>query len=279
MSVKNFTPEHIAATVLRDLHANLVAKQICYNAYEGEIKKAGDAVRFPGLSKPTVAAYAGSVTYEDVSDAGITMYIDQDNYYAFKIPSLDEKRANVNIQMDQAREAMYQLQATADSYLMGFYSQLSAAVTDTTLDSTTVLSSIAELEEALANENVPRKNMWMVVPPWIQTKLTLAGIKFQIKNGSNAKDGITFTDDLGFDVYVSTQVVNTGTAGTPISQVMAGSYRAIGYADQMVETNVINPHPDFFGAGVRGRHVFGAKIIRPKEIKLGVFTKAAETAI
>jgi len=261
MAFKNLTPEHIAATIFHDLHKNLAATQICYTEYMGEIKQSGDTVRFPGLNRPTVQAYTGSVTYTEPTDAGAVIKVDQDNYYGIKIESLDEKRSVVSIQKDQAREAMYELQDICDTYILGLAQKLPEefAVTVTPAN---VLSTIARAKQVMLENNVPMKMIKMVYPPWMETMLSLAGIVFQIKNGSDAGDGVSYAKVLGVDVYISNNVYQTGG----VDYVMCLSGRAIAFADQMMESQVINPHPNFFGAGIRGRHVFGADILRPKEV-------------
>jgi len=83
---------------------------------------------------------------------------------------------------------------------------------------------------------------------------------------------------LGFNVYVTNQVVNTGTVAVPISQVMAGSGMAIAFADQINETETLRAI-DTFDDLVRGLHNFGAKVIKPLELVSGALTFGAETAV
>lgn len=279
MATANFVPKIWAATIMRELHNNLVAKKICTAEYTGEIKKKGDTVYFNGLAKPTIGSYTGAtIAYEALQDSRAALPVDQADYFAFKIGDIEKIQSEMDLKGSQAQEAAFGLQQAADSYIMGLYSQLTAGVT-ATITSANVLSSIGTLKQLLAEANVPENSMWMCIPPWLQIKLELAGIKFQINNGlESGKGGIKFSDELGFDLYVTNQVKNTGTVATPISQVMAGSYNAIAYADQMTETEEIRLI-DTFDTAARGLHVYGGKIIKPKEIALGVFTLGAETTI
>lgn len=122
------------------------------------------------------------------------------------------------------------------------------------------------------------EDMFMIIPPWVQLKLKLAGIKFSINEGVNGKGGMSWTKELGFDVYVTNQVVNTGTVATPISHIMAGSKNAIAFADQITDTEEMRLEGTFDTA-VRGLHVFGAKVIKPLELVTTAVTFAAETTI
>jgi len=283
MSTKNFTPQLWASKIMYDLEATLVGQQITTQDYLGEIKRMGDSITFAGLADPTISDYSGTIaSYEDLQDAGLTMYVDQAKSYAFKIDSIDEHRSPVDLQSGHAKRAAYKLREACDSYILGLYSKIPTATATATLTSANIFSNIGAMQQALAEENVPESDMWMVLPPWMRLKLQLAGIKFQISDGvegGNKGGAWAFTDDLGFRIYVTNQVPNTGTVGTPVSQVMSGSYSAIGFAQQILNTEIIDKHPDFFGKALRGLHVFGSKIIKPKLVKRGVFTYAAESTI
>jgi hypothetical protein len=59
---------------------------------------------------------------------------------------------------------------------------------------------------------------------------------------------------------------------------MFGSYRALGYAESMVKSEALRGETAFL-THVRGRQVYGAKVLRPKEIGYAILTEAAETTI
>ena len=90
----------------------------------------------------------------------------------------------------------------------------------------------------------------------------LAGVKFSVNQGINGTGSTGFTDELGCDIYVSNQL---GTKNGK-TVMMAGSYSSIAYAEQVLETQVIDRLEDSFDTAVRGRIVFGAKVIRPDEL-------------
>jgi len=279
MSSKNFVPQIWASTVMRTLEDNLVAKKICTTAYTGDIKKMGDQVFFNGLAEPTITAYTGAnLSYETLQDSRITLLVDQADSFAFKVGDIEKAQANVDMKGSQAQRAAYQLKKACDTYIMGLYTQAGNTVTAATITSANVLSVLGTFQQQLAENNVSDNDMWMVIPPWLRLKLELAGVKFQIKNGINGSGGLAWCDTLGFDLFVTNQVKNTGTVAVPISQLMAGSYNAIGFADQITETEDIRLI-DTFDTAVRGLHVYGAKIIKPKELATGALTFGAETAI
>ena len=87
-----------------------------------------------------------------------------------------------------------------------------------------------------------------------------------------------WTKDLGFDVYVTNTVYNSGTAAAPVSTIIAGTYQAIGYADHMLKTRSMELQ-NTRATGIDGGIIYGYKLIKPKELAKGIFTYGAETAI
>lgn len=278
MGVAQFVPQIWSTKILRTLEDNLVAKKICTMDYEGEIKKAGDTVYFNGLADPTITAYTGTVSYEGLQDAGLTMHIDQQNYFAFKVSDIQKAQANVDLKGSQAARAAYKLKEACDDNIMALHGEANLTVTDASFDSATAISTFGTIQQVLAEKNVPSSDMWCVIPPWVQLKLKLAGIKFQINNGINGTGGMAWTNELGFDIFVTNQVVNTGSVPSPVSKVMAGSYSAIAFAQQIIETESMRLESSF-DTGVRGLHVFGRKVVRPDLLCTATLTYVAETAI
>lgn len=279
MATNNFAPKVWAATILRTLEDNLVAKKICNTKYTGEIKKAGDAVYFNGLADPTISSYTGAdISYEALQDSRITLLVDQADMFAFKVGDIEDAQAQMDIKGSQAQRAAYGLKKACDTYIMGLYTQAGKTVTAATVTSANVLSILGTYAQLLMESNVDESDMWMVVPPWFKIKMELAGIKFQVNNGLNGKGSMAWTDQLGFDIYVSNQVVNTGTVATPVSQIMAGSSMAIAFADQITETETLRAINTFDDL-VRGLHLFGAKTIKPLELVSGAMTLGSETTI
>jgi hypothetical protein len=86
---------------------------------------------------------------------------------------------------------------------------------------------------------------------------------------------MAWTKDLGFDVYVTNTIYQS--AATPVSNILAGSYQAIGYADKQLKTRAIELEGSR-AVGVDGGLIYGYKVIKPKELVKGVFTYSAESS-
>jgi len=270
-----FIPKLWEASILRSLEKDLVATHICTTDFTGEIKKYGDTVHFPSLADPTISKYEGTINYEELANTDTALVIDQKDYFAFKVDDIDEAQANVGVENSQTQRAGYKLRDQCDQYLLGLYTDAEHSVESTAVTSANVLSLIGEMAKKLDEANVPNEQKWIVIPPWLKLKLRLAGISFSIKEGtSQAKSGLEWTKELGFDLYVSNNVADTSGA----YHCMGGSKNAIAFADQLLKTRAM-PLENSFAVGVSGLHVYGAKVIKPEELVVGNFTEANETAI
>lgn len=252
----------ISAEILRTNEDNLLADKICNTEFVGDIKNKGDSVVFVGLNDPTVYDYTGSITYEDIDDNAMTLYVDQDKAFSFKVKDLEALRSSVGLEDSQTKRASYMLKNEVDTYVFGLYGDAGTTMASTVATPSNVLTLIAGMKQKLEEANVPDGRTWIVVPPFIKTKLMLAGIKFSINEGINGTGAVGFTDELGCDIFVSNQLSVSGGD----TMMLAGSYSSIAYAEQILETQVIERLEDSFDKAVRGRLVFGAKVIKPAEL-------------
>lgn len=271
-----FIPEIWDASVYRTLEDNLVARKICRN-YSNKVKKAGDVIHFNGLAEPSVNSYTGSVSYETLVAGTVSLLIDQQNYYGFDVTDVEEAMANVDLRGSQAERAGYALKKECDTYIMKLYSEAGNSIPDDDdCDTATIISDIGLMKQKLAENNVNENDMWLVIPPWVQLKLELAGIKFSINEGINGKGGMMWAKVLGFDTFVTNQVHES--ASTPVSHIMGGSYNAIVFAEALMKSEALRSETAF-ATHLRGLHVFGAKVVKPKELVSAKLTYTAETAI
>jgi hypothetical protein len=159
-------------------------------------------------------------------------------------------------------DEQHNLKKEVDSYVFGLHSDAGTTMKSVTVTPANVLQVIGEVKEHLEKKNVQDGRTWIVVPPFIKTKLMLAGIKFQINNGINGSGTVGFTDELGCDIYVSNHLESRDET----VHMMAGSYSAIAYAEQLLDVQYIDRLENSFDSAVRGRIVFGARVVKPEEL-------------
>ncbi len=263
MANYNSIEKIISAEILRTNEDNLLANTVCNTSFAGDIKDRGDSVVFVGLNDPTVYDYEGSITYEDIDDSSLTLLIDQDKAFSFKIKDIEALRSSIGLEDSQTKRGSYLLKNEVDTYVFSLYNDAGVIMDAVDATPANVLQTVASMKQKLEEANVPDGRTWIVVPPHIKTKLMLAGIKFQINNGVNGTGAVAFTDELGCDIFVSNQLSTNDSGET---MMLAGSYSAIAYAEQVLETQVLDRLENSFDKAVRGRLVFGAKVIKPAEL-------------
>lgn len=260
----------ISTKVLKELKNNLVAKRICTLDTGSQIKKMGDQVTFTGLADPTVKNYAGTITYENLTDSGVTLLIDQKKYVAFKIDDIESFRSSIDVKGTQVERASYKLKDTADEYVLSLAKDpaitnvIDANSADTkTIDEDNALYYISQVGRKLDEANVPSGQRFMVISPMVKEQLVNAGIKFGVNEGMKGfEGGLEFAEYVGIKIFVSNNVPVT----SDVHYCLAGSYNAIVYADQIIKSRFIEEAENAFEGLYSALHVYGAKILKPQEL-------------
>lgn len=289
MAIANFVPEIWAANLLLPLRDNLIygGAGVVNRDYEGEIARAGDTVHITNFLDPTVRKYTrdnppqgtdasvSNITWEGLTDAQQTLLIDQADYFAFKVDDLDKRQAMPGFVAATTVGASYNLSHEADQYLSG----LMADQAGNKLDALTALTAdesgsnaydnlLVPLRTVMARANAPATGRWCIVPPEVYA-LLLRDVRF---TRSDSSPGQTVQTGLvgraaGFDIYESNLTPSKAadaTAGTPASNtVIAGHSMATTFAQQIASVEAVRLQ-DTFGDGVKGLHLYGARVIRPE---------------
>jgi len=278
MAILSSIPKLVSTKILMTLQNDLVAKKICTMDTGSQIKKAGDTVTFTGLARPTIAAYTGTLTYETLEDAGVTLLIDQKNSYAFKVDDIEAFQTIIDVKGSSVEEAGYGLRNVADAFVFGLHAGAGTTIT-ATVSETIALSTTSTVIRKLEEQNVKPNQRWLVIPPWYKEKLMLAGVKFQVNDGMNGeKGGLSWVNYNDTDIFVSNNLVTTGAEGSYVTQCLAGSYNSIIYAEQILKSRFIAELEGSFAGGASGLHVFGAKVLKPKELVRIAATQAAASS-
>lgn len=280
--VSSFVPEIWSAALLQSLKKAQVFANLMNRDYEGEIAQAGDTVHITSISRPTVNTYVPNVTViapEVLTAADRTLVIDQAKYFAFEVDDVDQRQVRGNVIDTAMREAAYALSDVADQFLAGLYTGIQAGniqdaggVAVTTGD--LAFTKIAKLGMLLDQANVARLGRWLVIPPWyLALLLDTNKISFNPNPAGGTLTGPALIEGfvnhlLGFDVYVSNNVVNIAANRYAI---MAGTNDAWSYAEQISKTEAYRPQSGFADA-IKGLHLYGAKLVRPDGLAYGDFS-------
>ena len=279
-AIRDTIPVIFSAKILKVIDDKLVFGKIATKEYQGEISEAGSRVTILGIGDVTINEYDDTadpaVTYEAPKDSAIFLDVDKAYYYGIVIGDIKKKQAKIDFMTPYAQKAGYGLDKKVDTFIASLYDQTAtgaAYVTDASVDTYSITSTIGELWDACEGVNVERK--WIVLPSWMVLKLLLAGIvqaqelKGTLKNGFIGRV-------LNFDMYQSNRC--TALAGTKHNAVMAGSYDSIAFVQQIIESEALRLETRFADA-IRGLHVWGSRVIKPKELFYADVTYAAEEEI
>jgi hypothetical protein len=282
MALDNFIPSIWSANIHQALENNLVAVKLANRSYEGEIRNAGDRVKINMFSDPTIAAYtknSTTVTPENLSASQRELIVDRSYYFAFEVDDVDAAQANMALIAEPMRRAGYKLADTADAYILGLYAtaglSLNTAAAPVDLVSTNIEEEILAISEKMSLAGLPYEGRFLIVAPWVITKMVLAGLTTKTANDAVWANGLV-DRILGFNVFMSQNVYTTSSTTWAGTANIAGiANESFGYAEQIVKVEAFRPQNAFSDA-VKGLHLYGGKIMRPDKTLVWYADKTAE---
>ncbi len=273
MSIASFIPEVWSARLLEHLRKNLVVANLFNRNYEGEISQMGDTVHINQLAEITIKDYTANVDIanpDQLSTSSIPLNIDQGDYYNFYLNDVDRAQARGDLMDSAMRSSAYGLADKLDAYLAGLLATgtlntgLGSDASPLFVNATNAYELLVKMKVALDKANVPTQGRYVLMPPDFEGYMLLdqrfagaqsARSEGQLTNGMVARAA-------GFDIYISNNVANTEGA---LFKVCASTVEQATYANQLVKTEAYRREKGF-DDGVKGLHIYGAKILRPEAI-------------
>lgn len=279
MAYEGFRPEVLARELMTDRGRDCVFKNLTYKGpIIGEISKKGDVLHIAGVGRPTVRDYTpgDAITLEQKSSYNQDLYITQAKYVNVEVDRLDKAQAQGEIFGVEVREAKKALAQTLDEYLAGFYTDAGSTIANSEVTSKSILSTLAEAEQALLEADVPfEEERFLVISPAIYTKLVLGKIVFQQTNEKVFDKGFKGSF-LNFGVYVSNSIKKTGD----VHHCMAFSRQALALAEQIPASMIERYSPEkTFADAFKVLHLYGATVIRPGELVRVDLTPGEESEV
>ncbi len=264
MAITNFIPTVWSETLYEELQKNYVGVKLCSRDFEGDIKHQGDRVKINGLGPVTVFNYTKNSDMpapEVLSDNTRTLIIDQAKGFNFCIDSIDDVQSSPKLIQAAMKKAADALSDEADKYIYSLVDDTVSCVTADSPDSTTIMKYLSDVRRILMENNVPNSaRISLEVPPAVEQLLIMANLLTDTNNSSALSKGY-IGKMMGFDIYVSNNIeLKNG-----VYRCIARTERAIAFAEQI---NSIKPYePELRnGTAVKGLHLYGAKIVYPKEM-------------
>ena len=190
-----------------------------------------------------------------------------DKVFAFYIDDVDNAQTKPKLMGEAMRKAAYALSDNADSDIAGLQAFAGSNVQSTATLIANTLTVLSHAAKALDQNNVPSQGRWMVIPPWFHQKLILNKI-LQTDGSVDANQAYGngyIGRAFGFDLYMSNNLSTGAGTANQSHLAIAGTRRAISFAEQVVKMEAYRPENSFSDA-VKGLHVYGRKVIDPKAL-------------
>ena len=279
MAITNFISTIWSETLYRKLNAEYVAVKNCSREFEGSILGQGSTVKILGVGDITVSDYTKNTDMtapSALTDNVRTLVINRAKAFNFLIDDVDHAQAVPGLMELAMEQAAAALADEADKYVFSLHSSVTAdnTITDAAVTVDTILDDvIAAREKLLANGVGGSVPTVLEVSPEIAALLLKAKILNSTDNDGAVSNG-AIGSLIGFEVYVSPNVAVSTTDKS--NKCLARTKRAIAFAEQLNSVEAYRPELRF-ADGVKGLHLYGAKIVYPDEIVLLNLTKKTST--
>jgi len=286
MAVTNFVPDLWTAKILVALRKKAVAANLVNRNYEGEVKRMGDSVKITSIDDVAIGSYTAhsDITWEAIDDSTRSLLIDQAKYFAFEMDDVEKAQSvNGGAVMNQALDnATYQLRDTSDSFLLaamntalqGTGNDLGTVAIHTTAQN--LYDTFVDLSVALDEDNVPEEGRWAVVSPSLHGRLLK--LDSFIQAGDNASPNARLNGYIGevagLSLFKSNNLPAVTDAAATGGLAIAGHSVATTFAEQIVSVEATRLE-NRFADGVKGLHVYGAKVVRPTALAVAEFDATA----
>ena len=256
MAVTNFIQTIWSKKIQDDLELKCKLVDNCLRTYEGDIEHAR-SVKILGVGEPTISAYNGStpLNYEQMSDKGQTLTIDQQYSFSFLVDDVNQAQSVPGLMEEYQRKAVHGLAVKRDSYVASLIKAEETNVTTATAnDKEAVKAAIDEAIVALRERNFDEDGV-IEITPAVYNVFKNELITLSTDNPEYIKKGKVGVYD-GFDVIMSNNMAKDSTH----AYCCIRGKKAIAFAGQINKVEAMRSE-DYFADLVRGLDTFGAKTI------------------
>ncbi len=262
MAVTNFIQTIWSKKIMDDLKVKCKLVQNCNRDYEGDCKLA-NSVKILGVGEPTVVAYDGKtpINYEDMSDEGQMLIIDQANAFGFLVDDVDKAQSVPGLPDEYKRKASHKLAVARDSYVAGLIKEAENFVEADNLTQEAVKQAIDDAIVELRERDFDEEGV-IEISPRVYNVFKNCLITLSTDNPELIKRGVVGKYD-DFDVVMTN---NLAKDATHVYCAIRGR-KAIAFAGQINEVEALR-HPYLFKDIIRGLDTFGAKTIDEARIEV-----------
>lgn len=261
----NFKPMFWSKYCQTELKKDLILANWCDYQFEGELKL-GSRLKIVGAVRPTIQKYVPGkdLNIESLDDNSQYLDITESDAFAFEVDDVDKAQSMNGYLETQFDEAKTALAESADAFVGKQAANANKDMMSASIDISTLTSFLAPINEAhikLYGNNVSQKtelaadlNPEHIVG--LRTELAelfTENVEF-VKRGALGKYANTY-------LRMSNNLYNDGTD----DYEMVRTKKAIAFAGQIDKVETARKEKGFADI-IKGLHVYGAKVVRPKEL-------------
>jgi hypothetical protein len=293
-----FNPVVYSGRLVQKFYSTAVFPSISLSDYEGDISKFGDKVIIRKEADVNVVDLeVGQILtpadYQVPDSQAVQLEINRQKGVLVRVDETDAAQSDLDLADSFANRGSIALRNEADKWLLatmgagvaaenqgataGKYSadiNLGTAGAPLGLTKANVLDWIVDQDTVCTEQDIPEEDRWLVLPP------AICGLihKSDLKDASVTGDGTSTLRNgrlgqiMNFTLYKSNHCHKV-TGGTPYWEVLAGHREGLAFASQVVNLKQVDD-PYGFGELIKGKHVYGAKVIEGNYITLSRVTKA-----
>lgn len=270
MAITNFIPTVWSENLYQELDKKYIAVSNCNRDFEGDIRERGDTVRICGVGSVQVSEYTKNTNMSlpaTLSDTARELKIDQAKYFNFQIDDIDRAQSSPKLMEAAMKNAASALANDADRYVFRLYNQAGSTIKSTDTNVNNIVDLIIDARTKLASNNVDNPDDIVVeVTPEIGGMLLKAKVNLSTDNSDSLEAGCIGSIG-GCKVFISNNIEVLESQTGFEHKCLARTKRAIAFAEQLSEIDAYRPELRFADA-VKGLHLYGAKVVYPKEMVL-----------
>jgi hypothetical protein len=259
-----------STSILRSLDKITSLRNHCNFQYEKESKNAKE-VKILSVNRPTIRTYVPgtALVRESVADSSQILKLDQYRYFNFEVEDIVKAQSVPGLMEALTDEAAKGLALEGDKYVAAVVKAAVEAETPEVASSASIIAltnsnAISSVEDGFAtlyaNDCKVSDTFYLEVAPKVFTTYRQQLTELSTNNPEILKKGAVGRIN---NAYVC--IENCLPEGEGCYYNILRTDKAIAFAEQIDKVEKYRPE-DAFTDAVKGLYVFGAKIVRPKEI-------------
>ena len=276
-TVTQFQQTIWSKSILRSLNKITSLRNHCDFKYEKDSKNAKE-VKILSITRPTIRTYVPgtALTRESVADSYQLLQLNQYRYFNFEIEDIVKAQSVPGLMEASTDEAAKGLAEEGDKYVASIIKADVEAGTPTVSMSSSVITlttsnAMSSVEDGFAtlygNDCKVSDTFYLELAPKVFTTYRQQLTELSTNNPEILKKGAVGKINNAFvciENLLPTGKTGSGSTDNVYYNILRTD-KAIAFAEQIDKVEHYRPE-DAFTDAVKGLYVFGAKIVRPKEI-------------